>query len=79
MLLGEDLQGRVGALDVADDDDPVRVRPLEHRAVRQRDVRPVVDVAQEQPVVARLGRAVDAAQDLDVERVGDVAGDHAEQ
>ena len=79
VLLRQLVERVVAALDVADDDDPVRVRALEHRAVRERDVRAVVDVAEEQPVVAHPGCVVDATQDLDVERVGDVAGDDPQQ
>jgi hypothetical protein len=67
------------SLDVADDDDAVGVRALEHRAVRQGEIRAVVDVAQEQPILALAGRLVDPPQDLDVERVGDVAGDDAQE
>jgi hypothetical protein len=79
VLLGQHVEGRVAALQVADHDDPVGVRVLEHRAVGHRLRGPVVDVAEEQPVPPRPGLLVDAAQDLDVERVGDVAGDHAQQ
>jgi hypothetical protein len=79
VLLGEDVEGRTGAFDVADDDDSVGVRVLEHRPVRHRLLGSVVDVAEEQPVPAGARRLVDAAQDLDVERVGDVAGDHTDQ
>ena len=79
VAVGDLVEGRVAALDVAHDDDPVGMRLLEHRAVDGGDIRPVVDVAEEEPIVAVPGGLVDAAQDLDMERVGDVAGDHAEQ
>jgi hypothetical protein len=52
---------------------------LEHRPVGDCRFRLIVDVAQEHAVIALAGDFVDSAQDLDVERVAHIAGDHAEQ
>ena len=79
VMAREVVERRVAAGDVAEDQDPVGVRLLEHRAVDRGDVRTPVDVAEEQAVAACAGDLVDAAQDLDVERVADVPDDHAEQ
>jgi hypothetical protein len=73
------VERRVAAVDVAHDQDPVGVGLLEHRAVDRGDVGPVVHVTEEEAVIAGPCRRVDTAQDLDVVRVRDVAGDDAEQ
>ena len=53
--LREIVERLVAALDVSHDDDPVGVRLLEHRAVHRRNVGPVVDMAEEEPVVPLRG------------------------
>ena len=73
------VERRVAAGDVAENEDPVGVRLLEHRPVDRSDVRTPVDMAEEQAVAALPGDFVDAAQDLDVERVADVPDDDTEQ
>ena len=73
------VERRVAARDVAEHEDPVGMRLLEHRPVDRGDVRAPVDVAEEQAVAALPGDIIDAAQDLDVERVADVPDDDAEQ
>ena len=72
-------QGRIAALQVADDHDPVGMRLLEHGAVDRRHVGPVVDVAEEQPIAPCPRGDVDSAQDLEQERVGDVPDDDAQE
>ena len=60
VVVGDVVEGRVAARDVAEDEDPVGVRLLEHRAVDGRDVRAPVDVAEKEPVAASSGGLVDA-------------------
>ena len=79
MLGGEVRQLLVASGQVAQDQDAVGVRSLEHRSVGQGHVGPVVDVTQEEAVVTGSGDFVDTLQDLDVERIRDVPGDHPDQ
>ena len=72
-------EGRLAVGQVAEQQDPVGVRALEHRAVAQRHVRSIVDVTEEQPEPTGAGDLVDALQDLDVERVPDVPGDDPDE
>ena len=79
-VVGRDVvERRIAARDVAEDQDPVRMRLLEHRAVDGRDVRAPIDMAEKEPIAASPGDLVDAPEDLRVERVADVPDDHAEQ
>jgi hypothetical protein len=77
--IGEGLQRRIAALDIADEGDPVGVGLLEHRAIDRRHVRPIVDMAQEQAIVAGACNGIQSAKNLDVEWVGDVPDDDSEE
>ena len=56
-MMGRDVvERRIAARDVAEDQDPVGMRLLEHRAVDGGDVRTPIDVAEEEPVAALSGR-----------------------
>ena len=79
-VVGRQVGERPRAVDeVAQHDDPVGMRALEHRPVRQRDVGTVVDVAEEEPEFAGTSHLVHALQHLDVERVRHVPRDDTDQ
>jgi hypothetical protein len=79
VLTGENVEGVVPSLDVTNQDDAVGMGLFEHGSIGDGCLRLIVDVTEEEAILGPTGSLVDPAQDLDVERVGDVTGDDTEK